>query len=90
VLPELVLEKCVHCGLCDVVCPDYCFVWETVLEEDGKTVVHLLGIDYRYCKGCLKCVDVCPKDALVEIRETEGYAEAHRVPLLPRLQGKSA
>jgi hypothetical protein len=26
----------------------------------------------------------------VEIRETEGYAEAHRVPLLPRLQGKSA
>jgi pyruvate ferredoxin oxidoreductase gamma subunit len=90
VLPELDLEKCVHCGLCDVVCPDYCFVWETVPGDDGKTAVHLLGIDYRYCKGCLKCVDACPKDALVEIRETEGYAEAHRVPLLPRLQGKSA
>jgi pyruvate ferredoxin oxidoreductase gamma subunit len=84
-----VLEKCVNCGLCDVVCPDYCFVWETVPGDDGKPAVHLLGIDYRYCKGCLRCVDVCPTGALVEIRETEGYAEAHKVPLLPRLQGKS-
>ena len=33
-LPALDLEKCVHCGLCDVVCPDLCFVWET--EGDGR------------------------------------------------------
>jgi pyruvate ferredoxin oxidoreductase gamma subunit len=41
----------------------------------------LQGIDYQYCKGCLKCVEVCPVHpaALVEIPETEGYAESHRV-----------
>jgi len=90
ILPELELEKCVHCGLCDVVCPDYCFAWETIPSDGGEPAVRLLGIDYRYCKGCLKCVDACPTGALVEMRETEGYAEAHRLPLLPRFQGKSA
>jgi pyruvate ferredoxin oxidoreductase gamma subunit len=40
----------------------------------------LQGIDYQYCKGCLKCVEVCPVHpaALVEIPETEGYADSHR------------
>ena len=27
-VPELLLDKCVHCGLCDIVCPDLCLVWE--------------------------------------------------------------
>jgi pyruvate ferredoxin oxidoreductase gamma subunit len=40
----------------------------------------LQGIDYQYCKGCLKCVQACPTDALVGALEEEGYAEAHRVP----------
>jgi len=88
-LPGLDMEKCVHCGLCDIVCPDYCFVWETYTKEDGKPGVRLVGIDYRYCKGCLKCIEACPTDALVEMRETEGYADAHRVALFPHLgQGK--
>ena len=81
-LPALDLEKCVHCGLCDVVCPDLCFVWET--EEEGA--VHLRGIDYRYCKGCRKCTEVCPTGALTEIREEPGWAAAHRVPLFPELE----
>lgn len=75
-LPELLLEQCVHCGLCDVVCPDLCLVWEESAEG-----VRLRGIDYRYCKGCRKCVDVCPTGALVEIREEPGWADAHRVAL---------
>jgi pyruvate ferredoxin oxidoreductase gamma subunit len=80
-LPALDLETCVHCGLCDIVCPDLCFVWET--ENDA---VRLRGIDYRYCKGCRKCVEVCPTGALTEIREEEGWADAHRVPLYPELE----
>jgi pyruvate ferredoxin oxidoreductase gamma subunit len=75
-IPELRLDKCVHCGLCDIVCPDLCFVW-----EESAEAVRLLGIDYRYCKGCRKCVDACPTGALVEIREEPGWADAHRVPL---------
>jgi len=26
--PRLQLTRCTHCGVCDMVCPDYCFVWE--------------------------------------------------------------
>ena len=80
-LPALDLEKCVHCGICDVVCPDLCFVW----EEDGDAV-RLRGIDYRYCKGCRKCTVACPTGALTEIREEEGWAAANRVPLYPWLE----
>jgi pyruvate ferredoxin oxidoreductase gamma subunit len=83
-LPALDLEACVHCGLCDVVCPDLCFVWEA--EDDA---VRLRGIDYRYCKGCLKCTQVCPTGALTELREQEGWAAAHRVPLYPWLEGSA-
>ena len=75
-VPALDLDTCAHCGLCDIVCPDLCFVWE---ETDDA--VRLRGIDYRYCKGCRKCVDVCPTGALTEIREEEGWADAHRVAL---------
>ncbi len=75
-LPELVLEDCVHCGLCDIVCPDLCLVWDESAEG-----VRLRGIDYRYCKGCLKCVDACPTGALLERREEPGWADAHRVAL---------
>jgi pyruvate ferredoxin oxidoreductase gamma subunit len=82
-LPALDLEKCVHCGLCDVVCPDLCFVW----EEEDDDAVRLRGIDYRYCKGCRKCTEVCPTGALTEIREEAGWAAAHRVALFPWLEG---
>jgi pyruvate ferredoxin oxidoreductase gamma subunit len=75
-LPELLLEDCVHCGLCDIVCPDLCLVWDESAEG-----VRLRGIDYRYCKGCLKCVEACPTGALVERREEPGWADAHRVAL---------
>jgi pyruvate ferredoxin oxidoreductase gamma subunit len=85
-LPALDLERCVHCGLCDIVCPDLCFVWQ---REDGDAV-RLQGIDYRYCKGCRKCTDVCPTGALTEIREEDGWAEAHRVALYPWLDEAAA
>lgn len=81
-LPELDLDKCVHCALCDVVCPDFCFVWE--VADEGA--VRLRGLDYRYCKGCLKCIRDCPTGALSEIREEEGWADANRVPLYPWLE----
>ena len=42
----------------------------------------LQGIDYQYCKGCLKCVQACPTDALSEMLKQCGYAEENRVPHL--------
>ena len=89
-LPELTLDKCVHCGLCDIVCPDLCLVWEEEPADDGGFAVRLRGIDYRYCKGCRKCIEVCPSGSLAEIREEDGWADAHTVPLFPALETAGA
>jgi len=83
-LPGFDPEACTHCGICDIVCPDMCFVWSD--EGDGQPAVRLLGIDYNYCKGCLKCVDACPTGALTELREEDGWADEHRVPLFGWLE----
>lgn len=55
-IPVFNREKCINCGMCDVVCPDMSLNFQR--EDDGK--MHLQGIDYQYCKGCMKCVEVCP------------------------------
>lgn len=81
-LPVFHDEKCIHCGLCDLVCPDYCLVWGDG-EEGGKFERELMGIDYRYCKGCLRCVESCPTGALSKEMETPGLADRLRVPLFP-------
>ena len=83
-LPDYDAESCVHCGICDIVCPDLCFVWSE--DADDKIAVKLLGVDYNYCKGCLKCVDACPTGSLTELREEHGWADEHRVPLFPWLE----
>jgi pyruvate ferredoxin oxidoreductase gamma subunit len=85
-VPVLDVEQCVHCGMCDVVCPDYCFVWQQENGGEGELAhVRLEGIDYYYCKGCLRCIDSCPSGALTKQAEEEGFAEEHRVPLFPEI-----
>ncbi|HEX7055986.1 MAG TPA: 2-oxoacid:acceptor oxidoreductase family protein [Bacilli bacterium] len=79
-MPHFDQEKCIHCANCDNVCPDFCFVWEEQPDKKGRPQMFLQGIDYQYCKGCLKCVVACPTDALTEAREyDDGYADEHRV-----------
>ncbi|GEL07886.1 2-oxoacid:acceptor oxidoreductase family protein [Salisediminibacterium halotolerans] len=78
-LPEYRADSCIHCAQCDTVCPDYCFVWEQGEDKKGRPQMFLKGIDYQYCKGCLKCVDACPTDALADMVEEKGYADEHRV-----------
>lgn len=77
-LPQFLEDKCIHCANCDNVCPDYCFVWEEGVDKRGREQMFLKGIEYNYCKGCLKCVEVCPTDALVQMVEEENYATDHR------------
>ena len=38
-------------------------------EYMGKRAMINQGPDYRYCKGCLRCVEICPTQALVAIAE---------------------
>jgi len=85
-LPLLDRGKCIHCGLCDLVCPDQCLVWADG-EEGGKFERELMGIDYRYCKGCLRCIESCPTAAMAKSEETPGLADRLRVPLFPGLIG---
>lgn len=80
-MPHFDDEKCIHCAACDNVCPDFCFVWDELADKKGRPQMFLQGIDYQYCKGCLKCVTACPTQALTDAREyDDGYAEEHRVP----------
>jgi pyruvate ferredoxin oxidoreductase gamma subunit len=79
-MPHFDSEKCIHCAACDNVCPDFCFVWDELPDKKGRPQMFLQGIDYQYCKGCLKCVIACPTEALSKAREEDGYADKHRVP----------
>ena len=50
-------------------------------EEPDGPMVRLEGIDYQYCKGCMRCIETCPTEAMVKITETPGLADSLRVPL---------
>jgi len=84
-MPVLERDKCIDCGMCDMVCPDLCLVWSTHTGEDGKPLVKLDGIDYQYCKGCMRCVETCSTSAMTPEAETPGLADSLRVPLFPGL-----
>ena len=63
-------DKCIHCALCEITCPDMAIIWR-VEEIEGKRQYLMKGINYQYCKGCLKCVEICPTSALTKERDTE-------------------
>ncbi|PAF43256.1 4Fe-4S binding protein [Helicobacter sp. 11S02629-2] len=45
------VDHCINCYFCWVYCPD-----SSILVRDEK----MTGIDYKHCKGCGICADVCP------------------------------
>ena len=69
-IPLFLPEKCIHCGLCDSTCPDMVFQF-TPGELRGKPAMLNRGLCYHHCKGCLRCVNVCPVEALVAGKEQE-------------------
>ncbi len=84
-MPVLDRDKCIDCGMCDMVCPDLCLVWSTHVDEDGKPGVTLDGVDYQYCKGCMRCVETCSTGAMTREAELPGMADDMRIPLFPDL-----
>ena len=63
-IPLFVKERCINCGLCDSTCPDFVFQFMPGTYK-GQTCMVNMGPDYAHCKGCLRCVEICPVDALV-------------------------
>jgi len=73
--------ECIHCGLCATVCPDFCLVWTHEQANGDVPKVRLKGVDYQYCKGCMRCIETCPTEAMTRVTETPGLADRLRVPL---------
>lgn len=69
--PKFDQSTCINCTKCDLTCPDDCFIWEEVEGRRGRMEMQLVGIDYQYCKGCMRCVTVCPTGSLTKVNERE-------------------
>ncbi len=59
-------QKCTHCLICWVYCPD-----SSIIIEDGK----VKDIDYDHCKGCGICAVECPVKAIEMRDESECWEE---------------
>ena len=77
-IPLFSPEKCIHCGLCDSTCPDMVFQFLPG-EFKGKPAMCNRGLDYHHCKGCMRCVAICPTGALQSGRESEQEKLSHFV-----------
>lgn len=78
-IPLFIKERCINCGLCHSTCPDMVFQFEKG-EYKGREMMVNQGLDYYHCKGCLRCVEVCPVNALVMGVEAEYPVKEHFVP----------
>lgn len=84
-IPLFLPEKCINCGLCDSTCPDMVFQFSLGIYKGKESMVNR-GLDYYHCKGCLRCVAVCPTNALVKALEKDYPKKPHFLPnqdLLP-------
>ncbi len=75
-IPLFIPDRCINCGLCHSTCPDMVFQFFKG-EYKGREMMVNGGLDYYHCKGCLRCVDVCPVNALVRGIESEHPKKEH-------------
>lgn len=78
-IPLFIKDKCINCGLCHSTCPDMVFQFAKG-QYKGKEMMVNQGLDYYHCKGCLRCVDVCPVNALVRGVESEHPNKEYFLP----------
>jgi|GEM_PF-88377 len=81
--PVIDHDRCTGCGQCTLFCPDTAVIdvedlteADAELLDDGEDVETPIGerfvsIDYRYCKGCSICEEVCPVDAIETVPEVK-------------------
>lgn len=65
-VPLTDLEKCTHCMLCWIFCPD-----GAVVVKDGEKQ----GTNLHTCKGCGICATECPVDAIEMKLDSEATDE---------------
>ncbi len=53
--PEICREKCNHCGMCHLYCPE-----GTMIFQNGRGP----EVQLTYCKGCGICAAECPRKAI--------------------------
>ena len=78
-IPLFIKERCINCGLCHSACPDMVFQFKKG-KYKGKEMMVNQGLDYYHCKGCLRCVDVCPVNALIKGVEAEHPVKEYFMP----------
>lgn len=78
-IPIFLKERCINCGLCDSTCPDMVFQFAKGTYK-GRGMMVNQGLDYYHCKGCMRCVDVCPVNALVRGIEAEHPDKKYFLP----------
>lgn len=78
-IPVFIKERCINCGLCDSTCPDMVFQFAKG-EYKGREMMVNRGLDYYHCKGCLRCVEICPVNALVCGVEAEHQEKSYFLP----------
>jgi len=76
-VPEIVADKCTHCGLCAEACQ-----YNAVACVGDRTVVFP-----ELCHSCGGCALVCPADAVVEVDRVVGRLEAGRAGKAQFVQG---
>lgn len=84
-IPLFIEERCINCGLCDSTCPDMVFQFHPGIYKDKPSMING-GLDYYHCKGCLRCVEICPTNALIQALEKDYPEKPRFVPnedLLP-------
>ncbi len=64
--PVVDFQRCSHCMLCWLFCPD-----ASVKVRDSR----MEGVDLKYCKGCGICAEVCPRQAITMLEETREKEE---------------
>ena len=68
--PNINLDKCIHCMMCFLYCPDNAVKIIKNSDKQGGNP-EVIGVDLKHCKGCSICSSVCPVKCIVMEKETD-------------------
>lgn len=72
------LGACIHCGLCEAVCPLPVDRWPAYSRAIAMAIDAAADIPRRCPDGCAACIDICPTG--VPLREIPAFVHRHQEP----------